>query len=298
MKFTKMQGIGNDNVYVNCIEEKVEDPSALAIQVSDRHFGIGSDGLILIKPSDKADFFMEMYNSDGSRAQMCGNGIRCVAKYVYDYRLTDKKEIAIDTLAGIKYIQLKVDPATDKVVSARVNMGSPVLRASEVPVRLAGKDIEGITSHRIEDAVVSQTLNVAGRDYQVTCVSMGNPHCVVFMDDDFDMDNFRIEEIGPLFENHEVFPERTNTEFVKVIDKNNLQMRVWERGAGETLACGTGCCASLVAAVLNGFTEDEAVLHVLGGKLNISWNRKENTVYMEGPAVTVFDGDIDISGIK
>lgn len=177
-------------------------------------------------------------------------------------------------------------------------MGSPVLRASEVPVRIAGKDIEGITSHRIEDAVVSQTLNVAGRDYQVTCVSMGNPHCVVFMDDDFDMDNFRIEEIGPLFENHEVFPERTNTEFVKVIDKNNLLMRVWERGAGETLACGTGCCASLVAAVLNGLTEDEAVLHVLGGKLNISWNRKENTVYMEGPAVTVFDGDIDISGIK
>lgn len=298
MRFTKMHGAGNDYVYVDCTKTSLENAGTVAKFVSDRHFGIGSDGLILIKPSDKADFFMEMYNSDGSRAQMCGNGIRCVAKYVYDYRLTDKKEISIDTLAGIKYIQLKVDPATDKVVSARVNMGSPVLRASEVPVRLAGKDIEGITSHRIEDAVVSQTLNVAGRDYQVTCVSMGNPHCVVFMDDDFDMDNFRIEEIGPLFENHEVFPERTNTEFVKVIDKNNLLMRVWERGAGETLACGTGCCASLVAAVLNGFTEDEAVLHVLGGKLNISWNRKENTVYMEGPAVTVFDGDIDISGIK
>ena len=298
MRFTKMHGAGNDYVYVDCTKTSLENAGTVAKFVSDRHFGIGSDGLILIKPSDKADFFMEMYNSDGSRAQMCGNGIRCVAKYVYDYRLTDKKEIAIDTLAGIKYIQLKVDPATDKVVSARVNMGSPVLRASEVPVRLAGKDIEGITSHRIEDAVVSQTLNVAGRDYQVTCVSMGNPHCVVFMDDDFDMDNFRIEEIGPLFENHEVFPERTNTEFVKVIDKNNLLMRVWERGAGETLACGTGCCASLVAAVLNGFAGDEAVLHVLGGKLNISWNRKENTVYMEGPAVTVFDGDIDISGIK
>lgn len=298
MRFTKMHGAGNDYVYVDCTKTSLENAGTVAKFVSDRHFGIGSDGLILIKPSDKADFFMEMYNSDGSRAQMCGNGIRCVAKYVYDYRLTDKKEIAIDTLAGIKYIQLKVDPATDKVVSARVNMGSPVLRASEVPVRLAGKDIEGITSHRIEDAVVSQTLNVAGRDYKVTCVSMGNPHCVVFMDDDFDMDNFRIEEIGPLFENHEVFPERTNTEFVKVIDKNNLLMRVWERGAGETLACGTGCCASLVAAVLNGFAEDEAVLHVLGGKLNISWNRKENTVYMEGPAVTVFDGDIDISGIK
>ncbi len=298
MRFTKMHGAGNDYVYVDCTKTSLENAGTVAKFVSDRHFGIGSDGLILIKPSDKADFFMEMYNSDGSRAQMCGNGIRCVAKYVYDYRLTDKKEIAIDTLAGIKYIQLKVDPATDKVVSARVNMGSPVLRASEVPVRLAGKDIEGITSHRIEDAVVSQTLNVAGRDYQVTCVSMGNPHCVVFVDDDFDMDNFRIEEIGPLFENHEVFPERTNTEFVKVIDKNNLLMRVWERGAGETLACGTGCCASLVAAVLNGFAEDEAVLHVLGGKLNISWNRKENTVYMEGPAVTVFDGDIDISGIK
>lgn len=298
MRFTKMHGAGNDYVYVDCTKTSIENARAVAKFVSDRHFGIGSDGLILIKPSDKADFFMEMYNSDGSRAQMCGNGIRCVAKYVYDYRLTDKKEIAIDTLAGIKYIQLNVDPATDKVVSARVNMGSPVLRASEVPVRLAGKDIEGITSHRIEDAVVSQTLNVAGRDYQVTCVSMGNPHCVVFMDDDFDMDNFRIEEIGPLFENHEVFPERTNTEFVKVIDKNNLQMRVWERGAGETLACGTGCCASLVAAVLNGFTEDEAVLHLLGGKIEISWNRSEDAVYMEGPAVTVFEGDIDISGIK
>ena len=254
--------------------------------------------MIWILPSNIADFKMRIFNADGSEAMMCGNGIRCVAKYVYDYRLTDKKEIAIDTLAGIKYIQLKVDPATDKVVSARVNMGSPVLRASEVPVRLAGKDIDGITSHRIEDAVVSQTLNVAGRDYQVTCVSMGNPHCVVFMDDDFDMDNFRIEEIGPLFENHEVFPERTNTEFVKVIDKNNLQMRVWERGAGETLACGTGCCASLVAAVLNGFTEDEAVLHLLGGKIGISWDRSEDAVYMEGPAVTVFEGDIDISGIK
>lgn len=298
MRFTKMHGAGNDYVYVDCTKTLLENAGAVAKFVSDRHFGIGSDGLILIKPSDKADFFMEMYNSDGSRAQMCGNGIRCVAKYVYDYRLTDKKEIAIDTLAGIKYIQLKVDPATDKVVSARVNMGSPVLRASEVPVRLAGKDIEGITSHRIEDAVVSQTLNVAGRDYKVTCVSMGNPHCVVFMDDDFDMDNFKIEELGPLFENHKAFPERINTEFIKVIDKNNLLMRVWERGAGETLACGTGCCASLVAAVLNGLTEDEAVLHVLGGKLNISWNRKENTVYMEGPAVTVFDGDIDISGIK
>lgn len=241
---------------------------------------------------------MEMYNSDGSRAQMCGNGIRCVAKYVYDYRLTDKKELAIDTLAGIKYIQLNVDPATDRVVSVRVNMGSPILKASDIPVNISGKDIEGITKDTIRDAVVSETLTVAGRDYKVTCVSMGNPHCVVFMDDDFDMDNFKIEELGPLFENHKAFPERINTEFIKVIDKNNLLMRVWERGAGETLACGTGCCASLVAAVLNGLTEDEAVLHVLGGKLNISWNRKENTVYMEGPAVTVFDGDIDISGIK
>lgn len=298
MRFTKMHGAGNDYVYVDCTKTSIENAGAVAKFVSDRHFGIGSDGLILIKPSDKADFFMEMYNSDGSRAQMCGNGIRCVAKYVYDYRLTDKKELAIDTLAGIKYIQLNVDPATDRVVSVRVNMGSPILKASDIPVNISGKDIEGITKDTIRDAVVSETLTVAGRDYKVTCVSMGNPHCVVFMDDDFDMDNFKIEELGPLFENHKAFPERTNTEFVKVIDKNNLLMRVWERGAGETLACGTGCCASLVAAVLNGLTEDEAVLHVLGGKLNISWNRKENTVYMEGPAVTVFDGDIDISGIK
>lgn len=298
MRFTKMHGAGNDYVYVDCTKTSIENAGAVAKFVSDRHFGIGSDGLILIKPSDKADFFMEMYNSDGSRAQMCGNGIRCVAKYVYDYRLTDKKELAIDTLAGIKYIQLNVDPATDRVVSVRVNMGSPILKASDIPVNISGKDIEGITKDTIRDAVVSETLTVAGRDYQVTCVSMGNPHCVVFMDDDFDMDNFRIEEIGPLFENHEVFPERTNTEFVKVIDKNNLQMRVWERGAGETLACGTGCCASLVAAVLNGFTEDEAVLHLLGGKIGISWDRSEDAVYMEGPAVTVFEGDIDISGIK
>lgn len=298
MRFTKMHGAGNDYVYVDCTKTSLENAGTVAKFVSDRHFGIGSDGLILIKPSDKADFFMEMYNSDGSRAQMCGNGIRCVAKYVYDYRLTDKKELAIDTLAGIKYIQLNVDPATDRVVSVRVNMGSPILKASDIPVNISGKDIEGITKDTIRDAVVSETLTVAGRDYKVTCVSMGNPHCVVFMDDDFDMDNFKIEELGPLFENHKAFPERINTEFIKVIDKNNLLMRVWERGAGETLACGTGCCASLVAAVLNGLTEDEAVLHVLGGKLNISWNRKENTVYMEGPAVTVFDGDIDISGIK
>lgn len=298
MRFTKMHGAGNDYVYVDCTKSQLDNAGAVARFVSDRHFGIGSDGLILIKPSDMADFFMEMYNSDGSRAQMCGNGIRCVAKYVYDYRLTDKKELAIDTLAGIKYIQLNVDPATDKVVSVKVNMGSPILKASDIPVKLEGRDIEGITEDTISDAVVSENLTVAGRDYKVTCVSMGNPHCVVFMDDDFDMDNFKIEEIGPLFENHEAFPERINTEFIKVIDKNNLQMRVWERGAGETLACGTGCCASLVAAVLNGFTEDEAVLHVLGGKINISWDRKENMVYMEGPAVTVFDGDIDISGIK
>ena len=298
MRFTKMHGAGNDYVYVDCTKSQLDNAGAVARFVSDRHFGIGSDGLILIKPSDKADFFMEMYNSDGSRAQMCGNGIRCVAKYVYDYRLTDKKELAIDTLAGIKYIQLNVDHVTDKVVSVRVNMGSPILKASEVPVNISGKDIEGITEDIIRDAVVSETLTVAGRDYKVTCVSMGNPHCVVFMDDDFDMDGFKIEELGPLFENHKAFPERINTEFIKVIDKNNLLMRVWERGAGETLACGTGCCASLVAAVLNGFTDDEAVLHVLGGKLNISWDRKENMVYMEGPAVTVFDGDIDISGIK
>lgn len=297
MKFTKMQGAGNDYVYVDCTVEPIDNAEAVARFVSDRHFGIGSDGLVLIKKSDRADFFMAMYNADGSQAQMCGNAIRCVAKYVYDNGLTDKKSIAIDTLAGIKYIELNIDENSNKAVSAVVNMGSPILKSSEIPVKLPGQNISGVLDTDIEDAVVNNKLVVSGKEYNVTCISMGNPHCVVFVDDDFDMDNFQIEEIAPAFENHEMFPERINTEFVKVRDRQNLIMRVWERGAGETLACGTGACAVLVAAVLNDLSDDSAVVHLLGGDLKIKWDRKNNLVYMEGPAVTVFEGCIDIQGL-
>lgn len=297
MKFTKMQGAGNDYVYVDCTVEPIDNAEAVARFVSDRHFGIGSDGLVLIKKSDRADFFMAMYNADGSQAQMCGNAIRCVAKYVYDNGLTDKKSIAIDTLAGIKYIELNIDENSNKAVSAVVNMGSPILKSSEIPVKLSGQNISGVLDTDIEDAVVNNKLVVSGKEYNVTCVSMGNPHCVVFVDDDFDMDNFQIEDTAPAFENHEMFPERINTEFVKVRDRQNLIMRVWERGAGETLACGTGACAVLVAAVLNDLSDDSAVVHLLGGDLKIKWDRKNNLVYMEGPAVTVFEGCIDIQGL-
>lgn len=297
MKFTKMQGAGNDYVYVDCTVEPIDNAEAVARFVSDRHFGIGSDGLVLIKKSDRADFFMAMYNADGSQAQMCGNAIRCVAKYVYDNGLTDKKSIAIDTLAGIKYIELNIDENSNKAVSAVVNMGSPILKSSEIPVKLPGQNISGVLDTDIEDAVVNNKLVVSGKEYNVTCISMGNPHCVVFVDDDFDMDNFQIEDTAPAFENHEMFPERINTEFVKVRDRQNLIMRVWERGAGETLACGTGACAVLVAAVLNGLSDDSAVVHLLGGDLKIKWDRKNNLVYMEGPAVTVFEGCIDIQGL-
>lgn len=294
MKFTKMQGAGNDYVYVDCTKKILSNAGEVARFISDRHFGIGSDGLVLIEPSDRADFFMAMYNSDGSQAQMCGNAIRCVAKYVYDNKLTDKRNIAIDTLAGIKYIELNIDEASNKAIGARVNMGSPILEASKVPVKLEGEDVTGILSDGIKNAVISRQLTVSGVNYNVTCVSMGNPHCVVFVDDDFDMEGFDIERTAPAFENHEMFPERINTEFVKVTDRKNLIMRVWERGAGETLACGTGACAVLVAAVLNGLADDEATVHLLGGNLNIKWDRTSNTVFMEGPAVTVFDGEIDI----
>lgn len=297
MKFTKMQGAGNDYIYVDCTVEPIDNAEAVARFVSDRHFGIGSDGLVLIKKSDRADFFMAMYNADGSQAQMCGNAIRCVAKYVYDNGLTDKKSIAIDTLAGIKYIELNIDENSNKAVSAVVNMGSPILKSSEIPVKLPGQNISGVLDTDIEDAVVNNKLVVSGKEYNVTCISMGNPHCVVFVDDDFDMDNFQIEDTAPAFENHEMFPERINTEFVKVRDRQNLIMRVWERGAGETLACGTGACAVLVAAVLNGLSDDSAVVHLLGGDLKIKWDRKNNLVYMEGPAVTVFEGCIDIQGL-
>ena len=241
MKFTKMQGIGNDYVYVNCLQETIENPSELAKKISDRHYGVGSDGLIMINPSDKADFEMEMYNADGSRGEMCGNGIRCVAKYVYDYGLTDKTSISVETLAGIKYLDLTVEDG--KVVLVKVDMGKPMLRPEEVPV----------VSEKEE--VIDEPITVDGQEYRMTCVSMGNPHAVVFIDQD--VKEFPLETVGVKFENHERFPKRVNTEFVNVLERHTAQMRVWERGSGETLACGTGACAVAVACALNGLTEDE-----------------------------------------
>ena len=275
MKFTKMQGIGNDYVYVNCLQETIENPSELAKKISDRHYGVGSDGLIMITPSDKSDFEMEMYNADGSRGEMCGNGIRCVAKYVYDYGLTDKTSISVETLAGIKYLDLTVEDG--KVVLVKVDMGKPMLRPEEVPV----------VSEKEE--VIDEPITVDGQEYRMTCVSMGNPHAVVFIDQD--VKEFPLETVGVKFENHERFPKRVNTEFVNVLDRHTAQMRVWERGSGETLACGTGACAVAVACALNGLTEDEVTVKLLGGDLQIKWDREKNTVYMTGPAEVVFDGE-------
>ena len=275
MKFTKMQGIGNDYVYVNCLQETIENPSELAKKISDRHYGVGSDGLIMINPSDKADFEMEMYNADGSRGEMCGNGIRCVSKYVYDYGLTDKTSISVETLAGIKYLDLTVEDG--KVVLVNVDMGKPMLRPEEVPV----------VSEKEE--VIDEPITVDGQEYRMTCVSMGNPHAVVFIDQD--VKEFPLETVGVKFENHERFPKRVNTEFVSVLDRHTAQMRVWERGSGETLACGTGACAVAVACALNGLTEDEVTVKLLGGDLQIKWDREKNTVYMTGPAEVVFDGE-------
>ncbi|MGN0483379.1 MAG: diaminopimelate epimerase [Lachnospiraceae bacterium] len=277
MKFTKMQGIGNDYVYVNCFEETVNQPNEVAKFVSDRHFGIGSDGLILIKPSKVADFEMAMYNADGSRGEMCGNGIRCVAKYVYEKGLTDRTSISIETLAGIKYLDLTVE--NEKVKQVRVNMGAPILTPAEIPVQAE------------KNPVVKEPIELEGKTYQMTCVSMGNPHCVLFVEEDIHHD-FPLEVLGPKFEHHPRFPKRTNVEFIRVLDRNTLDMRVWERGAGETLACGTGTCASVVAAVLNGLTENEVTVHLLGGDLKIEWDRADNLVYMTGPATIVFDGEI------
>ena len=277
MKFTKMEGLGNDYVYVNCFQENIKNPCEPAIKVSDRHFGIGSDGLILIKPSQVADFCMDMYNADGSRSEMCGNGIRCVAKYVYDYGLTEKTSISVETLAGIKYLDLQI--AAGKVKTVTVNMGEPELRPAEIPVK-AEKDI-----------LVNEPILVNGEEYRITCVSMGNPHCVVFVENTAD---FPLEEIGAGFEQHEIFPNRVNAEFIQVLDRNTVNMRVWERGTGETLACGTGACAATVACILNGLTEDEITLHLLGGDLLVRWDRTKNLVYMTGPATVVFDGEINL----
>lgn len=274
MKFTKMQGCGNDYVYVNGFTEEIKDKPAFVRAVSDRHFGVGGDGAIFINPSDAADFEMEMYNADGSRSEMCGNGIRCVAKFVYDKGMTDQHQISIVSAGQIKYLDLDVKDG--KVANVKVNMGEPVLRAKDVPV-----------ISTMEESV-NEPIMVQGTEYRMTCVSMGNPHAIVFMDD---VANLEIEKIGPYFENHEVFPNRTNTEFVEVVDRSHVNMRVWERGTGETLACGTGCCATVVACVLNGLTDNKVTVKVLGGEIFIEWDRENNLVYMTGPATTVFEGE-------
>lgn len=278
MNFTKMHGIGNDYLYINCMDGIDFDPVQVSIKLSDRHFGVGSDGIILICPSDCADFKMRIFNADGSEAKMCGNGIRCFSKYVYAKGLTDKTEIKIDTLSGIKTAWLTVE--NGEVTAVRVNMGSPILKPELIPVKFNG------------ESMINQPIEVDGRVWNVTSVSMGNPHCVTFVDDVVGME---LEKIGPSFENNKIFPDRVNTEFVKPINADTVQMRVWERGSGETWACGTGACAVAVASILNNVVSSNTVnVKLRGGDLKIEWNREENTIYMTGPAVIVFDGIVEI----
>lgn len=281
MKFTKMHGAGNDYIYINCFEETVENPEELSIKLSDRHFGIGGDGLILIMPSKVADFRMRMFNNDGSEGKMCGNGTRCIGKYVYDYHLTDKKEITLETLSGIKTLKLFTDE-NDKVTSVTVDMDKAILKSSEVPVKSN------------LDTFINQPVDVNGTTYNMTCVSMGNPHAVIFMPKNT-IDNLDLEHIGKYFENHEIFPDKVNTEFVEVWDSTTLKMRVWERGTGETLACGTGTCATVVASVLNGYCEynQDVLVHLRGGDLKVKY-QKDGEVFMTGNAIKVFDGEIEI----
>ena len=274
MKFIKMQGCGNDYIYVNGFEEKIDDPCEMAKKVSDVRFGIGSDGMIMICPSDVADFRMAMYNQDGSEGAMCGNGIRCVGKFVYDNNMTDKTQITVETNAGIKILSLNVKDG--KVETVRVDMGAPILKPELIPVKFN------------KDTMINEPLTVDGKTYNVTCISMGNPHCVTFVDDTKVLD---LEKIGPSFEKHEVFPDRVNTEFVKVIDRKTVDMRVWERGSGETWACGTGACACVMACILNGYTDDTVLVHLVGGDLLIEYDREKNTIFMTGPAVTVCYGE-------
>ena len=277
MKFTKMHGCGNDYVYVNCFEETVDNPAAVARFVSDRHYGIGSDGLILICPSEIADFRMAMYNLDGSEGKMCGNGVRCIAKYVYDHHLTDKTQISLETLGGIKYLDLNIKDG--KVETVKVDMGEPILKPEEIPVKLS------------KEVVIDEPVEVDGKVWNMTCISMGNPHAVVFVDDTKSLD---LEAMGPSFENHAIFPEQVNTEFVHVLDRKTVDMRVWERGSGETFACGTGACATAFACILNGKTDDQVLVHLVGGDLLIEYDRETNHIFMTGPATEVFSGEIDL----
>jgi diaminopimelate epimerase len=286
MKFTKMHGCGNDYIYVDGAKEVIpqEKKPEIIRNLSDRHFGIGGDGVIFINPSSEADFEMEMWNADGTRAEMCGNGIRCVAKYVYDNGMTDKKEISIISAGKIKYITVMEEragktPSGREALKLRVNMGSPILEPKEIPV-----DLEG-------DTVINAPITVQGKSYRMTCVSMGNPHAVIFTEGVKDL---KLETFGPDFEHHKLFPKRTNTEFVEIVDRTNVNMRVWERGTGETWACGTGACATAVACILNGKTDDKVTVHLLGGDLEIEWDREKNLVFMTGPATTVFEGEVEI----
>ena len=274
MKFTKMHGIGNDYIYVNCFEEVVSDPERLAIVMSRPHFGVGADGLILIEPSDSADFGMRIFNSDGSEADMCGNGIRCVGKYVYERGLTDKNDLTIETKGGLKVIHMEVEGG--KVARVKVDMGTPELNPQLIPVNLPG---ELVLRHR---------LQIMGQTWYITCVNMGNPHAVLFVRDPEVID---LPTIGPMIEHHPLFPRRTNVEFVRIIDRGILQMRVWERGAGETLACGTGACASLVACVLAGLSDRTVQMKLSGGNLLLHWDAGDNHVYQTGPAAFVYDGE-------
>lgn len=281
MKFTKMQGCGNDYIYINCFEEHIEDPAALAVRLSDRHFGIGGDGIVLIKPSDCADFFMDMYNLDGSRGRMCGNAIRCVGKYVYDHGMTDKTDLAIETLSGIKYLTLHV---RDRVESVTVDMGEPDTNPATIPLELS--ELTGIDAGK---PVTGYSLAALARTMRFTFVSMGNPHAVTFVDDPMQIP---LEELGPEYEHHRIFPERANIEFVHVTDRTHIDFRVWERGSGETFACGTGACASAYASILNGYCDDEINVRMRGGSLVIRYDRASNRIYMTGPATTVFVGEI------
>lgn len=276
VRFTKMQGIGNDYVYINGYEEKLPDPVALARRISDRHFGVGSDGLVLILPSQIADVRMRMFNADGSESEMCGNAVRCVAKYAYDHGLCTQERLSVETGAGVKEIRLLFD-STGAVSGASVDMGEPELAPARIPVR----------AHADEARLISHPIELGDQVYAITTVSMGNPHAVIFMRD---IDNLDLSRIGPRFEHHPMFPNRINTEFAEVVSDDKLRMRVWERGAGETLACGTGACATAVAGVLNGHTAREVDVALKGGTLHILWEESSNHVYMSGPAVTVFDG--------
>ena len=279
MKFTKMHGCGNDYIYVDCTKEVLENEGAISEKLSTRRFGVGSDGLICIKNSNVADFRMSMYNADGSEGKMCGNGIRCVGKYVYDNGLTDKTIVTVETLSGIKTLELTV--VEGKVELVRVDMGAPIINAKDIPA----------ISPNGSDKIINEAIDVEGKEYKVTCVSMGNPHCITYVDDTKSLD---LEKIGPGFENHKMFPDRVNTEFIQIISRNEINMRVWERGSGETLACGTGACASVVACVLNGLTEDEVKVNLIGGELFIKYDREADTVYLKGPATTVYTGEVDI----